>query len=218
MSRRPEPWLEQWANEEIFSRLAALLGIPCIDARAGVVQGIPGAITVFMEGNKVSALQMLGFAAEPVVGAATNRNQFGAIVSLDVWLMNSDRAPHNIFITTTQGRPNVRLIDHGHILLLPRQEKVAEPEPEDWDGFVRAAPFSGDEWTERLLSGNYLRQFVTAEEIVAGAANITSLGDDEIRASVEAVDDQFFFAAPDAIVTLLLQRRDSLAPCLEGVL
>jgi hypothetical protein len=213
-----DPWLEQWANEEIVSRLADLLEIPCTEVRAGAVEGVRGAVTVFMEGNKVSALQTLGFAPEPVVRNAVNRQQFGLIVSLDVWTMNTDRGSHNVYITLEGGRPTLRLIDHGHVLLLPRSEKGAEPEPDDWDAFVRSDQFDDNAWTERLLNGNYLRAFVTAEEIIDGAGNITSLGDDQIREVVEAVDEQFFFATRDAVVTLLLKRRDRLAVCLEGVL
>jgi hypothetical protein len=55
-----DPWIEQWANEQIVSGLAHLLGIPCIEARAGYIEGEAGAITVFMEGRKVSELQQGG--------------------------------------------------------------------------------------------------------------------------------------------------------------
>jgi hypothetical protein len=211
----PEPWLEQWANEEIVSRLADLLDLQCTEVRAGAVEGVRGAINVFMEGNKVSSLNGLGFQAEQVVRAAVNSDQFGLIVSLDIWIMNTDRGAQNVYITLEGGRPRVRLIDHGHTLLLPRP---ITPDPEDWDAFVVSGHFEEKAFTERLLGSNYLRSFVTAEEIVAGAGNITSLGDDEIRSAVEGVDEQFFFATRDAIVTLLLNRRDRLAACLEGAL
>jgi hypothetical protein len=204
-----DPWLEQWANEEIFSRLSALLEIPCTECRAGAVEGVRGAVTVFMEGNKVSMLQTLGFAVDPVVAAAVNRNQFGTIVSLDVWTMNTDRGAHNAYVTMESGRPTLRLIDHGHTLLLPREEKGDDPDPER---------FATKEWTQRLLAGNFFRPFVADEEIVASAGNITSLGDDEVRSAVEAVDEQFFLADRDAMATLLLQRRDSLRTCLEEAL
>src|SRR5215211_531509 len=135
--------------------LPALLEVPCTECRAGVVEGVRGVISVFMEGNKVSMLEAMGFAAEPVVRAAVNRNQFGTFVSLDVWSMNIDRGAHNAYVTMDSGRPILRLIDHGHTLLLPRQEKGADPAPADWDTFVGTDRFKEKALTQRLLQENY---------------------------------------------------------------
>jgi hypothetical protein len=49
------------------------------------------------------------FAPDPVVRASVNRDQFGLIVSLDVWVMNTDRGSHNVYITLDDGRPTLRL-------------------------------------------------------------------------------------------------------------
>jgi hypothetical protein len=166
----------------------------------------------------VSSLQELRFSPDPVIRAATNRHQFGLIVSMDVWIMNIDRGAHNVYITLDHGRPTLRLIDHGHVLLLPRNEKGAEPDPDDWEAFVQSGAFEDSGWTERLPSGHYLRPFVSEEEIVAAAGKITSLGDGLIREAVEAVDEQFFFATREAVVTLLVRRRERLEACLEAVL
>lgn len=217
LSQPEDPWIEQWANEQIVSEVAGLLEIPCIEARAGYADGEAGAITVFMEGRKVSELEAGGFRAQPVLDAALNRDQFGLVVALDVWLLNIDRGSHNLFITTEEGRPRVRLIDHGHTLLLPRSEKRAEPAPDDWEAFVVSGVLEERAVTERTLN-SYLRPHVTTEEIKAGARTIAQVGDAEIERIVEAVPDEFFRAPRRAISTLVMHRRDALAHCLEEAL
>jgi hypothetical protein len=213
-----DPWTEQWANEQIFSELSESLGLPCIEARAGHVEGEAGAITVFMEGRKISELEQAGFQIAPVLEAALNRDQFGLVVALDLWLLNVDRGAHNLFITTEEGRPRVRLIDHGHTLLLPRTDKRAEPPPEDWEAFVLSGVLDDAEMTRRIIEGSYLRPYVTPEEIKAGARTIAQVRDDHIDEIVDAVPDEFLHAPPQAISTLLKHRRSAIPRSLEEVL
>jgi hypothetical protein len=81
-----DPWLEQWANEEIVSNLAHALGLASTEVRAGWVEGEAGAIAVFMEGRKISELQLYGYALEPVLQNLQNRADVGTMAALDFWI------------------------------------------------------------------------------------------------------------------------------------
>jgi hypothetical protein len=208
-----DPWLEQWANEQIVSELASELGIPAVEAQAGIVDGEAGAITVFLEGRKLSELEMGGFRVAPLLEATLNRDQFGLIVGLDLWVLNTDRGSHNLYVTMEEGRPRIRLIDHGHTLLLPREEK-APSRPGDWESFVVSGFLEEPAMTRRAL-GSYLRPFTTPEEIREAVRTITQVSDETIAAVVDGVPEEFLFCGRGAMTTLLINRRDRLEGCLE---
>jgi hypothetical protein len=213
-----DPWLEQWANEQIVSELARLLKLPAIETHAGFVEEEPGAITLFSHGHKLSEFEALRFHLPPLVEAALNRDQLGLVVAFDIWLLNVDRHTGNLFVTVEDGRTLLNLIDHGHTLLLPREQKKASPAPDDWEEFVVSGALEEPDVTNQTL-GNYLRPFVKAEEIRAGARTIANLGDDEIASVVDVVPDGFLCGPPPAAMTrLLTHRKEKLSECLEGVL
>jgi hypothetical protein len=217
----PDPWLEQWANEQLASVLAGEIGLPAVEAWAGEVESELGAITVFMEGRKLSELQMMGFQERPVIEGASNRDQLGLIVAFDVWMLNVDRGPANLFVAMEEGRPRIALIDHGHSLLLPRESKVSA---------AGDSPNSSEKWLECVVSdypnrpdlaesirAGYLSQYVSPQEIVAGARIIAAVSDETIDGAVEGVDERFFCCHAEAIGTLLKHRRDGIGEsCGEG--
>jgi hypothetical protein len=179
--------------------------------RAGNVEGERGGITVFVEGTKVSALTALGFKPEPMVTAAANRDQLGLMVAFDLWVLNVDRGAHNVFVIVEDGRPYVRLIDHGHTLLLPRTDKGADPAPADWEAFVDSDVLETAEMMQRLLSNNYLKQFVGNDDILAGAKVISeNVSTEVIDVAVEAVPEEFFFSDRSSIGRLLRKRKERL--------
>jgi hypothetical protein len=213
-----DPWIEQWANEQIVSDLARLLDLPAVEAAAGAVEGTRGAITVFLEGRKLSELEFAGYRLEPLMAGALNRAQFGLMAAFDVWLLNVDRGTANLFVTVEGGRPRLRLIDHGHTLLLPREQKKAMPAPADWKEFVVSGVLEQEDLTKQTLGG-FLRAHVASEEIKEGARTIAQVEDDAIARVIEAVPEEFFCGpTPDAMASLLTNRRDKLSECLEGVL
>jgi hypothetical protein len=211
-----DPWKEQWANEQVVSDLATILGIPAIEAHAGEVEGEVGAITVFMEGHKLSELEQAGYRVATLLDVALNRDQLGLIVAFDVLILNIDRSAGNLFITTEEGRPRLRLLDHGHTLLLPRSEKGADPPPSDWDAWVTSGVLETPEMAQRLSS--YLRQFVEKEEIVSGAERIAELSDQDLEKAVDRVPEEFIFCRRSAILGLLQNRRDRLANVIQEAL
>jgi hypothetical protein len=208
-----DPWLEQWANEEIVSKLAAHLGIPAIEAWAGEVEGEVGALTVFLEGRKLSELEQAGYKVATIIDSALNRDQLGLMGAFDVWILNTDRGPGNLFVTMEEARPRVRLLDHGHALLLPREQKNCAPAPENWDDFVESGQLETAEVTARV--GAYLKQFVSPEELVAGARTIAQVGDDAIAEAVQGPAEEFFRCPRSAMNKLLIARRDALVGCIE---
>jgi hypothetical protein len=211
-----DPWLEQWANEQIVSELAASLGLPCVEARAGWVNGEPGAITLFLEGRKVQELSALRFAVEPIIASAANRAQVGLMVAFDFWVMNTDRGQHNVFITFEHGRPTIRLIDHGHTLLLPREQKGCSPPPNNWQDFVVSGAFDEQAFNQQVGRG-FLWDLATREEILAGAQTVRGVPDTTIDSAVAGVDDEFICSDRVALSLLLKHRRDCLVECLgEG--
>jgi hypothetical protein len=214
----PDPWIEQWANEEIASRLARLLDIPAVEATAGSVDDESGAITVFLEGRKLSELEVSGRHIRPLVEGALNREQFGLIVAFDVWLLNVDRHTGNLFVTVENGRPRLRLIDHGHTLLLPRETTLASPAPDDWEEFVVSGALEDVQLTRQTL-GSYLRQYVSPEEVKAGARTIAQVRDEAVADVVHAVPEVFFCGpTPAAVTSLLTNRKNNLSELLEGAL
>jgi hypothetical protein len=212
-----DPWVEQWANEQIISELARTLGLPAVEARAGSVEGQRGAIVTFANGRKLSELEAQGFRVAPLLDAALNRHQFGLIVAFDVWTLNVDRGAHNLFIPVEQGRPVLNLIDHGHTLLLPRESKHADPAPADWEEFVASGVLEDASMTQLVLS-SYLRPYAAPEDIKGGVETITRVGDDVIEGVVDAVSDEFLCCPRPAMIRLLINRRDELARCLEEAL
>jgi hypothetical protein len=205
----PDPWLEQWANEQIASMLARELGIPAVEARAGEVEGELGAIVVFMEGRKLNELHLARFEERPIMEGAANRDQLGLVVAFDVWILNVDRGPHNIFMAVEDGRPSVALIDHGHVLLLPREQKVGPEAPDDWLACVVSDHVNRDELNQSIRQG-HLAQYASPQEIAAGARTIAGVSDEMIDSAVLGIDERFFCCHPEAIATLLKHRRDGL--------
>lgn len=212
-----DPWSEQWANEEVAANLAEALGIPTVEARAAEIDGELGAVVVFMEGRKLSELHLTGFQERPIIEGAVNRNQLGLIVAFDFWIMNADRGAHNVFITFPDGRPRIAVIDHGHSLLLPRSDKVGDHGPENWLEYVVSGHLEREDLSQRLRQG-HLVQYVTPQEVMAGARAIAGLTDDTIDSAVQGIDERFFCCHPEAIGTLLKHRRDRLEQCLGEVL
>jgi hypothetical protein len=214
-----DPWLEQWANEQIAGALADTLGLPVVEARAGEVEGELGAIVTFMDGHKLSELQMKGFEERPVVEGAANRDQLGLIVAFDVWLLNIDRGPANLFVSHEQGRPRIALIDHGLCLLLPRAHKVGdenERTEEEWLECVVSDQVNRPDLAQQIRGG-HLAQYVSPQEIVAGSRTIAGVSDEAIDAAVQGVDERFFSCHAEAIARLVKHRRDGLEDtCGEG--
>ncbi|MGZ6580048.1 MAG: hypothetical protein ACXVFE_03555 [Gaiellaceae bacterium] len=208
-----DPWLEQWANEEIVSKLAARLEIPAIEAWAGEVEGEVGALTVFLEGRKLSDLEQAGYRVATIIESALNRDQLGLMAAFDIWILNADRGASNLFVTMEEARPRVRLLDHGHVLLLPRESKRCDPAPPDWEAFVESGELEAAEVTASV--GGYIRQFVSPEELLAGARTIAQVGDDAIIEAVQGPPDEFFHCPRAAITKLLIARREALVGCIE---
>jgi len=208
-----DPWIEQWANEQIVSTLACELGIPAVEARAGEVEGELGAIVVFMDGRKLSELHLLGFQEKPIVEGAENRDQLGLMIAFDVWILNVDRGPHNIFMAVGDGRPNIALIDHGHVLLLPRDQKGGQPAADDWLTHVVSDHVNREEQNQSIRQG-HLSGYASLQEIAAGARTIADVSDATIDSAVSGIDERFFCCHPDAMATLLKHRRDRLGESL----
>jgi hypothetical protein len=131
--------------------------------------------------------------------------------------LNADRGPHNLFLTFEAGRPTLRLIDHGHVLLLPREGKNCSPPPEDWADFVVSGRLEEEALSRSLLTG-YLAQLATAQEVLSGARTIQELPETAIDDALEPVDDEFFLCGKETIVTLLKHRRERLIDVLVGIL